>query len=187
MLASLAYPAPHPRVLRTHFARFFSQVRKLCRGCELSKMSKICSQALLFGQPPIPWRMRNTGIKCACLAFFLPLKYCIRYRFSKQMHMFVVCYWYSMALCGMDYGTHKQKRELFFHPCWKTAKRKINCLSLSKCGRLSHREEKINFKPRLLLAMHICNSYDDNEKVNSVFCELSVLHVHSNPAQPSDL
>ena len=42
------------------------------------------------------------------------------------MHMYVFWFWHSMALSGMNYGTYKRKRELFFDSCWKTAERKIN-------------------------------------------------------------
>ena len=45
--------------------------------------------------------------------------------FSKQMHMYVVWFWYSMALFGMYYGTYKRKRKLFFGSCWKTTKEKF--------------------------------------------------------------
>ena len=42
------------------------------------------------------------------------------------MHRYVFWFWHSVALCGMNYGTYRRKRELVFDSYWKTAERKIN-------------------------------------------------------------
>ena len=83
---------------------------------------------------------------------------------------------------GELYGTYRPNEDYFLTLAWKTLKE--NCKSLSKCGELSDREEKINVKPDLSLQ---CDSYnEEEEEVNSVFCELNVLR-NSSPAEPSDL
>ena len=41
------------------------------------------------------------------------------------MHMYVVWFWHSMALCGMNYGAYKRKRELFFTLAIKPLKEKL--------------------------------------------------------------
>ena len=66
--------------------------------------------------------------------------------------------------------------------CLKNVKE--NCKSLSKCGELKHREEKINVE---LMIGSCKDSYNkEEEEANSVFCELNVPQ-SSSPSERSDL